>query len=65
MSLRTKKEELKRQMEWNLKQSKQRLHTLKQKKVRHDSDRQEQLMNESKAFKEEHKRLKDLIADGR
>ena len=65
MSLRTKEQELKRQMEWNMKQSKQRLQTLNQKHVRHDQERIDQLKTESKAFKEEGKRLKDLIADGR
>ena len=65
MPIRTKEEEWKRQMEWNLKQSKQRTRTLNQKKVLHDSDRRAQLRRESKQFKEEYKRFKDLIADGK
>ena len=63
--LRTKEEELTRYMEWNFKQSKQRLQTLNQKKVNHDSDRKDQLRKEAKTFEEEGKRVKDLIADGK
>ena len=62
---RTKEEELTRYMEWNFKQSKQRLQTLNQKKVNHDSDRKDQLRQEAKAFEEEGKRVKDLIVDGK
>lgn len=62
---RTKEEELTRYMEWNFKQSKQRLQTLNQKKVHHDSDRKDQLRKESKTFMEEGNRIKDLIADGK
>jgi len=50
-------------MEWNLKQAKQRIHTLNLKKVLHDSDRRDQLKIEAKAFEEEGKRLKDWIED--
>lgn len=63
--LRTREEELTRFMEWNYKQSKQRTHTLNQKHVNHDSDRKEQLKKESKAFREEANRIKDLIKDGK
>ena len=62
---RTDKEETKRNMEWNLKQSKQRRQTLNQKHVRHDQERQDQLKAESKAYREEYKRLKDLLVDGK
>ena len=64
MPIRTKEEEWKRAMEWNLKQSKQRTKTLNLKHVLHDSERRAQLRKESKAFKEEYKKFKDLIADG-
>lgn len=52
-------------MEWNLKQSKQRMHTLNLKKVLHDSERRSQLRKEAKEFKEEYKRFKDLLEDGK
>jgi hypothetical protein len=61
----TKKERLEAHYKWLLKQSKQRRQTLRQKGVRYYPEYQEQLESEARWYKEEAKRIKDLIEDGK
>jgi len=61
----TKPEGQKARISWLRKQARQRNQTLKQKGVTHTPERVTQLKDEAKWFREEAKRLKDYMEDGR